>query len=49
MCVTNENTSLPLTGGDSHDDKIIVVAYPAIEEGRLSPGGGSFDGPLILM
>ena len=31
--------------GNSNDDKIMVVADPAIEGERLSPGGGSLDGP----
>ena len=36
---------LPLTEGNSYDDKIMVAADPAIEGERLSPGGGSLDCP----
>ena len=45
-CASRTNTRLlPLTRGNSNDDHIIVVADPVIEGRRLSPGGGSLDGP----
>ena len=45
-CASRTKTRLlPLTRGSSNDDKIMVVAEPAIEGERPSPGGGSLDGP----